>query len=92
MVSMNRALTYSREMARNHIDELAAELIRLGILTDAEQQGPGKWMGKVDLTRIYNHDETPQFINFGDDGTANGLVYAGPGEECKQMIRKTASA
>lgn len=50
---MNRALTCSREIARNHIHELAAELIRLGILTDAEQQGPGKWTGKVDLTRIY---------------------------------------
>ena len=79
---MNRALNCSREMARNHIDELAAKLIRLGIFTDAGQQGLGKLTGKVDLTWIYNHDQT-QFIKFGVDGTANRLVYAGIGKECK---------
>ena len=87
-VSMNRALNCSREMARGHIDDLANELIRLGIFTNAKQEGPGKWTGVVDLSRIYNFDETPQFINYGVDGTANGLVYAGRGEECKEMIRE----
>ena len=36
MVSMSRALNYLREMAKNHINELATKLIRLGIFTDAE--------------------------------------------------------
>ena len=35
-----------------------------------------------------NHDETPQFVNYGVDGSANGLVYAGKGEECNQLIRE----
>lgn len=37
---------------------------------------------------MFNHDETPQFINYGIDGTPNGLVYAGRGESCKKMIRE----
>ena len=45
------------------------------------------WVGKVDLTGIYNHYKTLQFINFGNNGTANRLVYASR-EECKQMIRE----
>ena len=88
IVSMNRALNCSREMAISHIDDLANELIRLGIFTNAVQESPGKWTGNVDLSRIYNFDETPQFINYGVDGTANGLVYAGKGDECKEMIRE----
>ena len=88
IVSMNRALNCSREMATEHIDDLANELIRLGIFTNAEQQGPGQWTGRVDRSRIFNFDETPQFVNYGVDGTANGLVYAGRGEECKEMIRE----
>ena len=42
----------------------------------------------MDLSKIYNFDETPQSINFGEDGTAHGLVYAGRGEESKEMIRE----
>ena len=42
MVSMNRALKCSQEIVRNHIHELAADMICLGIFTDAEQQGPSK--------------------------------------------------
>ena len=30
----------------------------------------------------------PQFINYGVDGTPNGLVYAGRGESCQKMIRE----
>ena len=71
---------------------LANQLIRLGIFTDSEQHGPGKWTGNVDLTRICNFGETPQFINYGVDGTAYGFVYAGRGEECKEMIRKIVGA
>jgi hypothetical protein len=45
--------------------------------------GPGVWEGDIDLKHIFNHDETPQFINYGVDGTPNGLVYAGRGKTCK---------
>ena len=30
----------------------------------------------------------PQFVNHGEDGTANGLVYAGCGDSCQWMIRE----
>ena len=90
MLSMNPTLNCSQEMAKNHIHELEAELIHLSIFADAEQLGPSIWMGSIDLTRIYNHNETPQFIHFGVDGMANGLVYAGRWEECKQMIRENS--
>ena len=35
-----------------------------------------------------NHDKTPQFINYGVDGSAKGLVYAGKGEECNKLIQE----
>ena len=37
---------------------------------------------------MFNHDETPQFINYGVDGTPNGLVYPGRRESCKRMINE----
>ena len=30
----------------------------------------------------------PQFINYGLDGTAQGLIYTGKGESCKQMLQE----
>ena len=76
---MKRALNCTHDMACSHLDALAQELIDTGIFTNAEQIQPGVWTGKVDTTRVYNHDETPQFINTGMNGTPNGLVYAGHG-------------
>ena len=35
-----------------------------------------------------NHDETPQFINYGVDGSAKGLVYASKGRECNKLIQE----
>ena len=69
----------SRLQQRNsheHIDDLARECIACNIFTNAEQQEPGVWTGDVDLSRIENHDEMLQFINFGVDGRAHSLVYA----------------
>ena len=37
---------------------------------------------------MFNHDETPQFVNYGVDGSANGLVFASKGEDCARMIRE----
>ena len=59
-------------MAMSHLDDLAAELILTGIFTNATQIEPGVWDGSIDTSRIYNHDETPQFVRYGDDGAAPG--------------------
>ena len=48
----------------------------------------GVWTGNVDTARIFNHDETPQFINYGVDGTPNGLVYAGRGDSCNKLNKE----
>ena len=87
-MSMNRTLNCTRDMACSHLDALAQELIDTGIFTNAKQIQPGMWTGKIDTTLVYNHDETPQFISYGMDGTLNGLVYAGRGESCKKMMRE----
>ena len=83
-VSMNRTLHCTRGMACSHLDALVQELIYTGIFANAKQIQPGMWTGKTDTTRVYNHDETPEFINYGVDGTPDGLVYAGRGELCKK--------
>ena len=75
-------------MECNHLNELAEELIECNIFIDANQLETGVWQGDLGATRIYNHDETPKFINYGADGTPNGLVYAGRGESCQKMIRE----
>ena len=64
------------------------ELISTGIFSNAVKVGPGVWVGDIDLRRIFNHDETPQFINYGVDGIPNGLVYAGRGEACKLLQKE----
>ena len=85
-VALKRVLACTKEMAISHLDDLAAELILTGIFTNATQIEPGVWEGSVDTSRIYNHDETPQFVRYGDDGAAPGLVYCEKGNECKQYI------
>ena len=63
-------------------------MIRCGIMKDSKKLSGGIWEGEIDTNRIFNHDETPQFVNYGVDGIALGLVYAGKGETCKKMIRE----
>ena len=70
------------------IDELAAELIETGIFTAAVQEESGVWAGNIDVSKIFNHGETPQFINYGVDGTPNGLVYAARGDSCNKLIKE----
>ena len=67
---------------------MAKELIDAGIFTNTKQVAPEVWTGKINTSRVFNNDETPQFINYGVDGTPNGLVYAGRGESCKRMINE----
>ena len=63
-------------MAIKHLQDLHDECVAAGIHKD----------GKYDLGRMFNHDETPQFINYGVDGSAAGLVFAGKGDECKKAL------
>ena len=39
-------------------------------------------------SRIVQHDETPQFINYGVDGGASGKVYCQKGDECQKLTRE----
>ena len=83
-VSINCALTCKKETACNHLNKLAEELIKTNIFNDAIQLETGD----IDTTRVYNHDETLQFVNYGVDGNPNGLVCVGQGESCQRMIRE----
>lgn len=38
-------------MAENHLDELAEELIKHGIFTNAEKNSDGIWNGDIDTSR-----------------------------------------
>ena len=88
VTSIKRATSCTEVMAIEHIDELADELVRLGIFTSAKKVGPGKWAGQIDGKRIYNRDETPQFINYGIDGSSRNLYYCGKGEQCQGLINE----
>ena len=48
---INRALNCGHEMAVKHLDELAMELIEVGIFKDAKQVEPGVWTGDIDTCR-----------------------------------------
>ena len=76
------------EFRISYVDAVAEELIACGIMRNYEKVKNGIWVGDIATERIFNHDETPQFINYGVDGTALDLVYAGNGERCKNMIRE----
>ena len=70
---MKRVLACTKEEAINHLDGLAAELIEAGIFVNAVQKEKGVWEGDIDTSRIFNHDETPQFVNYGQNGAAPEL-------------------
>ena len=80
--SMKRVLSCSRVMAADHIDCLAEELMRCEIMVNGAKSSSGTWTGDIDPSRVFNHDETPQFINYGIDGSANNVFYSGKGERC----------
>ena len=74
-----------REMTIQHLDELAEECIECGIFRNTTKMEPGIWSGALDTNSIYNHDEMPQFINYGINGHANGLVNCTEGEKCEKL-------
>ncbi|XP_047122289.1 uncharacterized protein LOC124819384 [Hydra vulgaris] len=87
-IPINRALHCTRGMAESHLDLLAEELIKCEIFTNSKKLEPGVRKGDIDTKRIFNFDETPQFINYGVDGTNSGLAYVARGEPCRKMIRE----
>ena len=66
-----------------NVDALAEKLCVASILINGNKVSTGVWEGDIDCNRVFNHDETPQFINYEVDGTAQGLVYTGKGNSCK---------
>ena len=50
-VSMNRALNCTREMAESHLDDLASELIKCGIMTDVTKHDAGVYTATIDTSR-----------------------------------------
>ena len=84
--SLKRVQACTKQMAQQHIDGMAQELIDCGIFTDANKIESGCWSGKIDGSRVFNHDETPQFLNYGVDGTASNIFYAAKGERCTGLL------
>ena len=86
--SLARAAAVTTPMAIAHIDSLAEELISKGIMVEAVQERPGVWTGRVDGSRVFNRDETPQAIRYGIDGSANNLAYCGKGSACDEAVKE----
>ena len=73
-------------MVRQYLDDLAEELIWTGIFMNAKQIEPGVWTGSIDTSHMFNHDEMPQFIDYGVSSSATRvLTYCGRGEKCELM-------
>ena len=82
--SDKRVIACSEAIARSYLDELAEELISMGIFKSS-----GLWMGDIDTSRILNHDEMPQFIDYGvSDSAVRGLVYCGQGDKCERLTKE----
>ena len=69
------------------LEELAAELIANGIMREAQQISPGEWHGVIDTSRVFNIDETPQAIHFGENGSPE-IAYCPRGEVCTELVKE----
>ena len=87
-VSVSRGLNCTRDMAVKYIDELAEELIEAKIATEMVKVEPGKWKAKIDTSKIWAHDETPQFVSFNNSGKSRSLVFGAKGEDCSKLIKE----
>ena len=50
------------------------KLIKSTIMTNAKQMSQGEWSYEIDENRIFNLDETPQSINFENNGSSPRLL------------------
>ena len=87
-VSVKRGLRCTEDMAIDYLNELAKLLIEVGIAPDLKQKSPGIWEGEVDVSRIWAHDETPQFINFNASGQSKKKIFAGSGDDCAELAKE----
>ena len=87
-VSVKRGLKCTREMAIDYLDALAQLLIEVEIAPDLRKTAPGIWEGDVDVTRIWAHDETPQFINYKVSGQSKKKIFAGSGDDCAELSKE----
>ena len=65
VIIQQKVFACTEAMVRQYLDDLAGELIWTGIFTNAKQIEPGVWTGRIDTSRMFNHDEMPQFIDYG---------------------------
>ena len=72
--------------AINHLNELAELLKKTDIAPDLEQLEPGVWRGRIDTSRIWAHDETPQFINYRSK--SGKRVFAESGQDCEELTKE----
>ena len=86
--SLARAIACTEDMVIQHLDSLAEELIKTGIMTNYEKVQPGVWKCDIDGSREFNRDETPQAIHYGVDGTANNLAYCPKGDRCTDIMKE----
>ena len=70
-------------------DSLAKEILEVGIMINEQIIEKGVWDGTVDTSRIFNCDETPQFVKYEIDGTSFGLFILRKGMQVKEFIEKT---
>ena len=87
-VSLKRGLRCTKEMAIEYLDNLAVHLIEVGIAPGLVKEAPGVWKGNIDLRRIWAHDETPQFINYGTSGACKKKIYAGSSHDCNEITKE----
>ena len=53
---------------------------------DVSQFKKKKKLEQGHTIRIFNHDEMPQFLNYGVDETPSGLAYVSHGKSCKEIF------
>ena len=87
-VSVKRGLRCTKEMAIDYLDSLAKLLIETGIAPELKKTDPGIWVGEIDVTRIWAHDETPQLINYNASGQSKKKIFAGTSEDCSELSKE----
>ena len=75
-------------MAIEYFDNLAANLIEVGIAHGLVKKAPEVFKGNIDLRGTWAHNKTPQFINYGTSGACKRKIYAGNSHDCKEITKE----
>lgn len=89
VTSLKRISACTKEMAMQHLDSLAGELIAAGIFADPIRIEPGVWDGTIDTSRIYNHVESHQLVRCGQDGTEPEFFHCERGKEYEKDLSES---